>query len=56
MSRTNIWKLFKGINFSTKQVVGVVDKKKANYVDITCHSRQNVLDLYEKLSIEEKKI
>ena len=30
MSRTDIWKLFAGIGFTTKQVVGIVDKK-ANY-------------------------
>ena len=53
MSRTDIWKLFEGIGFTTKQVVGIVDKK-ANYIDITCRSRQNVLDLYEKLSIEKR--
>ena len=52
MSRTDFWKLFEGIGFTTKQVVGIVDKK-ANYIDITCGSRQNVLDLYEKLSIEK---
>ena len=53
MSRTDIWKLFEGIAFTTKQVVGIVDKK-ANYIDITCRSQQNVLDLYEKLSIEKR--
>ena len=26
MSRTVIWKLFKDIRFSTKQVVGIIDK------------------------------
>ena len=26
----------------------------ANYIDITCRSQQNVLDLYEKLSIEKR--
>ena len=53
MSRTDIWKRFEGIGFTTKQVVGTVDKK-ANCIDITCRSRQNVSDLYEKLSIEKR--
>ena len=38
MSRTDIRKLFEGIGFSTKQVVGIVDKK-ANYIDITSRFR-----------------
>ena len=33
MSRTDIWKLFEGIDFTAKQDVGIVDKK-ANYIDI----------------------
>ena len=53
MSRTDIWKLFEGIGFTTTQVVGIVDKK-ANYIDITCRSRQKVLDPHEKLSIEKR--
>ena len=48
MTREHIWKIIESIGFSTKQIVGIVDKK-ANYVDITCQSRQNVLSLYEKL-------
>ena len=53
MSRTDIWKLFEGIGFTTTQVVEIVDKK-ANYIDITCRSRQKVLDPHEKLSIEKR--
>ena len=53
VSRTDSWKLFEGIVFTTKQVVGIFDKK-ADYIDITCRSQQNVLDLYEKLSIEKR--
>ena len=41
------------LRLNTKQVVGIVDKK-ANYIDITCRSRQKVLDLLEKLSIEKR--
>ena len=48
MTKEHIWKIIESIGFSTKQIVGIVDEK-ANYVDITCQSRQNVLSLYEKL-------
>ena len=46
ISRTDIWKLFEGIGFTTKQIIGIVDRK-ADYIDITKRSRQNIIDLYE---------
>ena len=48
MTKEHIWKIIESIGFSTKPIVGIVDKK-ANFVDITCQSRQNVLSMYEKL-------
>ena len=50
---TSNWKLFGDIGVRTKQVVGIIDKK-AEYIDINSRSRENVLDLYEKFSIEKR--
>ena len=40
--------LLKGINFEPQKLVGVAEMKSRS-IDITCKTRQDTLQLYEKL-------
>ena len=48
-TRAQIWKIVEDLGFNSSQVVGLVKKKKANYMDITCKNREIVLKLHKNL-------
>ena len=53
LKREDIWKLMEEIQFSLKKLVGIVEIKGSN-VDVTCQTRENVLEIYGKLRNHEK--
>ena len=53
LKREDICQLIEKDGFSLKKVVGIAELKGSS-MDITCHTRQNALELYEKLRMHEK--
>ena len=47
ITKEHIWKIIKNIWFSTKQIIGTVDKK-VDYIDNKMSIGQNFIQLYEK--------
>nr|CAB3265821.1 gag-like protein [Phallusia mammillata] len=49
LKREDLWKLLKEIDFPIKKVLGIAEMK-GTQVDVTCTTRQNVLELQNKLA------